>query len=203
MLPWMFGLVFLALVTSPVINMAQQDNFKRLRLRGSFTWEKPTAFCFILDFWTRTWVWVNYNYLRVLPHWNHWLIRENIHFYGQNIQVSENYWNIAYNLPRWVVSTFLGRMMVHHGRSSRWFTWLRIKSASTAARPPVERRICWHRFFELFQPRNRGPLDDLLMILLAFFWSLALCTSTMIVYLWLSMIWLVVWNIFYFPISWE
>ena len=34
-------------------------------------------------------IWVNYNDLTVLPHWNHWFMREIIPFYGQTIQVSE------------------------------------------------------------------------------------------------------------------
>ena len=34
-------------------------------------------------------IWVNYNDLTVLPHWESWLVREIIPFYGLKIQVSE------------------------------------------------------------------------------------------------------------------
>ena len=49
--------------------------------------ERRTMGFFFGDFTNM--IWVNYNELTVLPHWESWLIREIIPFYGRKIQVSE------------------------------------------------------------------------------------------------------------------
>ena len=54
--------------------------------------------------------WVNYNDLTVLPHWELWLIRGIIPFYGLTIQVSE----ILFHLPRIFLAFFLLKSFSHH-----------------------------------------------------------------------------------------